>query len=159
MPNSALIIGVGNEYRGDDGVGPAVVHALESRLPPDVEMTVQSGEATALMNVWMNTSLVILIDAVAPQGTPGKIYRLEAHAGPLPEHFLSCSTHDFGVAAAIELARTVGQLPPRVIVYGVEGQDFALGAQLSPQVERAVQPVVARVDAEIQSVSGTTQGQ
>jgi hydrogenase maturation protease len=145
-----LIIGVGNEYRGDDGIGIAVAHALDGgALPADVEVRVQSGEATALMTAWADARAVILIDAVAAQDSPGKIYRIEAHAKPIPEHFLSCSTHNFGVAAAIELARAVGQLPPRVIVYGVEGEDFSMGAQLSPTVRAAVGEAVTRIIADI----------
>jgi hydrogenase maturation protease len=147
-----LIIGVGNEYRGDDGVGPAVAHALDNgTLPAEVEVIVQSGEATALMTAWADATDVILIDAVAAQDSPGKIYRIEAHAKPIPEHFLSCSTHDFGVAAAIELARAVGQLPPRVIVYGVEGEDFSMGAQLSPMVAGTVGEVVVSIMADIRT--------
>jgi hypothetical protein len=47
------------------------------------------------------------------------------------------------------LARAVGQLPPRVIVYGVEGEDFSMGAQLSPTVRAAVGEVVTRIIADI----------
>ncbi len=94
-------------------------------------------------------NVVILIDAVAVQGTPGKVYRIDANAMPLPAKLFSRSTHDFGVAAAIELARALGQLPSRVIVFGVEGQDFFDGAELSSPVEQAVIEVVNQVVAEL----------
>jgi hydrogenase maturation protease len=113
-----------------------------------VEVIMQSGEATALMNAWEDADLVILIDAVAVQGTPGKVYRIDANATPLPADLFPRSTHDFGVAVAIELARTLGQLPSRVIIFGVEGQDFFDGAGLSPPVEQAVMEVVDQVVAE-----------
>lgn len=149
MPQTTLIIGVGNEYRGDDGVGPAVLRALAGTQPADVEMVVQAGEALALMTAWMDAERVILIDAVAARGTPGKMYRIDARKTPLPAHFLACSTHDFGVAAAIELARTIGLLPPHIILYGIEGQDFAPGAGLSSPIARAVHTVAARVTQEV----------
>jgi hydrogenase maturation protease len=76
------------------------------------------------------------------------VYRIDANAMPLPAELFSRSTHDFGVAAAIELARTLGQLPSRVIVFGVEGQDFLDGAGLSSPVEQAVIEVVKQVVAE-----------
>jgi hydrogenase maturation protease len=148
VPQTTLIIGVGNEYRGDDGVGPAVIRALAGTQPAEVGMIVQAGEALPLINAWMDAELVILIDAVAARGRPGKIHRIDARETSLPAHFLACSTHDFGVAAAIELARTVGLLPPHVILYGVEGQDFAPGAGLSSPVARAVRTVAARVIQE-----------
>jgi hypothetical protein len=46
---------------------------------------------------------------------------------------------------AIELARALGQLPPRLIVYGVEGADFTAGEGLSLDVEKAAQAVVRLV--------------
>jgi hydrogenase maturation protease len=150
MLSKTLIVGVGNEYRRDDGVGPAVVRALEGKLPPSVEITVQSGEATALMDAWGDANCVILIDAVAERSTPGKVYRIDANATPLPADLFPRSTHDFGLAAAIELARTLGQLPSRVIVFGVEGQVFCDGVGLSPLVEQAVTEVANQVMAEFQ---------
>ena len=148
MVSKVLVIGVGNEYRRDDGVGPAVVRALAGRLSPSVAVTEQSGEATALMNAWDGANCAILIDAVAVQGTPGKVYRIDASAAPLPVELFSRSTHAFGVAAAIELARALGQLPSRVIVFGIEGEDFCDGVGLSPLVEQAVTEVANQVMAE-----------
>src|SRR3954452_13627171 len=51
----------------------------------------------------------------------------EAAKQPIPRTMFNCSTHDLGVAEAIELARAFGKLPPRLIVYGIEGRDFDEG--------------------------------
>lgn len=157
MTRKTVVIGVGNEYRGDDGVGLVVVRALDGKLPAGVEVVVQTGEATALMNAWVDATHLILIDAVAAQGTPGKTYRIDASETPLPVELFSRSTHDFGVATAIELARALGQLPPHVVVYGIEGQNFSAGAQLLPSVERAVDEVVSLVLAEVQAIERSTE--
>jgi Ni,Fe-hydrogenase maturation factor len=34
----AVVIGVGNEFRRDDGTGPAVIGRLRDRVPPGVEL-------------------------------------------------------------------------------------------------------------------------
>ncbi len=44
---------------------------------------------------------------------------------------------------------TLGRLPPRCIVYAIEGRSFALGEPLSPPVSQAVADVARRVAAEI----------
>ena len=67
---------------------------------------------------------------------------------PLPAVFSRSSTHSFGVAEAVELARALGRLPARVVVFGIEGRDFTPGEGLSPDVDAAVDEVVRRVTEE-----------
>ena len=67
--------------------------------------------------------------------------------------FFNFSTHGFGVAEAVELARSLNQLPPQLIIYGIEGKNFADGFGLSPEVEGAAAQVVRRVLLEIKIFS------
>ena len=48
------------------------------------------------------------------------------------------STHGFGVAEGIELARALGALPPVCVVYAVEGERFETGAPISEAVARTL---------------------
>ena len=91
----------------------------------------------------------MLIDAVHSGAEPGTIHRVDAHAQPIAKKFFRFSTHAFGLAEAVELARALGRLPPRLIVYGVEGTTFEAGIGLSPEVAAAVQEVVERVLGEL----------
>ena len=86
----------------------------------------------------------MLVDAVRSGAPPGTIHRLDARAGPVPTGFFHYSTHAFSVAEAVELARSLDQLPPHLIVYGIEGEKFAAGVGLSLVVEQAVETVVER---------------
>jgi hydrogenase maturation protease len=70
--------------------------------------------------------------------------------------FSRVSTHAFGVAEAIELARVLHQLPPVLVIYGVEGATFELGADLSEQVAAAVPQVVAQVRQELLALTGSS---
>lgn len=144
-----LVIGVGNAYRGDDAVGLLVARRLKEESLDSVMILVESGEGTALMEAWEDAETVILIDAVSSGARPGTVYRLEAHAQPIPTNFFHHSTHAFSVAEAIELTRALNQLPPYLIVYGIEGKDFEAGEGLSPEVQKAAQEVVTRVLQEI----------
>jgi Ni,Fe-hydrogenase maturation factor len=76
-----------------------------------------------------------------------------ARAAPIPSRFFRCSTHVFSVAEAVELGRALNQLPPRLIVYGIEGKDFAAGVGLSAVVDRAADTVAARVLDEIRTLT------
>jgi len=138
------VIGVGNPFRCDDGIGPLVAREVKKRVP-HLEVMEASGEGAELMELWAGAETVIVIDAVSSEAKPGVIYRFEAHREALPAFLFSGSTHRFGVAQAVELARALGKLPKRVIVYGIEGKSFRFGTELSPEVEAVVETAARRV--------------
>ena len=146
-----VIIGVGNEYRSDDGAGIAVARRLRAIFPKGVTILEESGEGAALMQAWQGATCVMLVDAVRSGASPGTIHRLDARAAPMPAGFFHYSTHAFSVAEAVELARSLDQLPPHLIVYGIEGANFAAGIELSPAVEQAVEVMVERLAQKIQA--------
>jgi len=146
---TALIIGIGNASRGDDAAGLIAARRIQEALlalpdPPDpgrVAVLEQDGEGTALMALWESQGTVILIDAARSGAAAGSIHRFDARSRPLPAGFRGCSTHAFGVAEAVELARALDRLPPRLIVYGIEGRSFSVGAPPSEAVESAARAV------------------
>jgi hydrogenase maturation protease len=140
--SGTLIIGCGNQYRRDDAVGLIVARRLKERAPEHVRVLEETSDGAALIESWKDADTVILIDAVHSGAEPGTFHRLDAHTQPIPTESFHCSTHAFSIAEAIELARALGQLPPRLVVYGVEGKTFEAGLELSPEVEKAVQRVV-----------------
>src|SRR5215472_16154878 len=145
MSSPILVIGVGNEYRSDDGVGLVVARKLRAKNLSDMLIIESSGDGAALMEAWKAAHSVILIDAAASGRAPGTIHRFDAVTQPLPTNFSFHSTHAFGVAEAIGLARALQQLPPRLMVYAIEGKNFTAGVGLSPKVARAVQKVIAQI--------------
>src|SRR5271157_5764524 len=134
-------IGVGNEYRGDDGAGVAVARRLPAQFPCGVTILEESGEGAALIQAWEGAAWVMLVDAVRSGAPPGTIQRLDARTAPVPAGFFHYSTHAFSVAEAVELARSLERLPPQLIVYGIEGENFDAGVGLSSAVRQAVETV------------------
>ncbi len=153
-PKSAIVlIGVGNEFRGDDAVGLLIARRFAEMEIPGVTVREESGEGAALMETWQDADTVFLFDAVFNGKKPaGTIYRMDARAETIPADFFHYSTHRFGAAEAVELARELGQLPPRLVIFGVEGENFDYGTELSPAVEQIIQEVVNKVILEINGV-------
>ncbi len=147
-----LIIGVGNLYRCDDAVGILIARNLESRKTERMDIKEQSGEGTSLMEVWKDCDRVFIVDAVSSGAPCGSIHRLNASES-IPSRFFSCSTHNFGVAEAIELARTLNQLPEHLQLFGIEGKNFEPGEVLSPEVESAIELVTDEIFQSISSIS------
>jgi hydrogenase maturation protease len=132
------VIGVGNAWRRDDGAGVAVAAALGGTC------TDQPGR---LLDLWANAAHVIVVDAAASGAAPGTIHRFDVTSAPLPASIARSSTHTFGVADAIELARALGRLPARMDVYAIEGADYTAGEGLTPAVARAAETLANELRA------------
>ena len=132
-----LVLGVGNAGRGDDAAGLEVARRVGAAGIRAVEL----GEPIALLDAWDGASEVIVVDAVRSGAEPGTVHRLDARAGPLPARRFQASTHHVSVAGVVELGRSLGRLPDRLEVYGIEGGRFEAGNVLVPAVRRAVEEV------------------
>ena len=150
-----LIIGIGNDHRHDDAVGLTAARRLRARKLPRITIVEATGEGTALMEFWQNADTVILLDAVQSGAAPGTIHRLDACNQTVHTSFLRCSTHALGVAEAIELARALNRLPPRLLVLGIEGRDFTPGSGLSLEVEDALPVLLKTVTQDMASLGPT----
>jgi hydrogenase maturation protease len=150
MSARRLVIGVGNPYRGDDGVGLAVAQQVRKSAGEDVVVLECEQEPTRLVDAWEGADVAVVVDACAGGAAPGTVHRFDVGEGPLPARVFRSSTHSFGVGDAVELARTLGRLPERLVVYGVEGSEFGAGASLSSPVASAVRGVAAAIVDEFQ---------
>ena len=143
------MIGLGNRWRSDDGAGLAVVERLRGRLPAGVGARAYEGEPTGLIDAWEGASALWLVDAVQSGAPAGTLHRLDAAGAPLPAALLGPSSHHVGLGEAVELARVLGRLPDRVLVYGIEGGSFDVGEGLTPPVAAAVDALVERLAGEL----------
>jgi hydrogenase maturation protease len=150
MAPPVLTLGIGNAYRSDDAVGLLVARRLRQRRLPGVEVREHDGEAARLIEAWRGAGAVILIDAVAADAAPGHVLRFDAGAQPIPHALFRCSTHAFGVAEAVELARALGELPPHLVVYGVVGASWEHGETPCQQVMSAIPDVERAIMAEVE---------
>lgn len=146
-----LIIGIGNEYRRDDAAGLLVARRLKEHVNDDVTVLELSGEGAALMEAWQEADAVILIDAVQSGAAAGVIHRLDAQVQQIPHRFFHYSTHAFSIAEAIELARALHQIPPHLLLYGIEGKNFAAGTEISMEILSAAEEVTQRILAELRT--------
>jgi hydrogenase maturation protease len=102
-----------------------------------------------LLDLFRDARAAIVVDAISSGSEPGTLHRFDASAEPVPAQAFRSSTHAFGVGEAIELARALGRLPERVVVYGIEGCEFGPGAGLTPAVDAALPDVVDAVVRDV----------
>ena len=141
-----LVIGMGHPDRGDDAVGRVVADRLLRDPLPGVKVVATDGEAGKLLDLFDEADHVIIVDAGLSGAKPGTIHRLDAVTASLPRPMFA-----IGLVESIELARTLGTLPRRCVVFAVEGERFDLGAGLSAPVAEAVDALVRLVADELRT--------
>ncbi|HUO49528.1 MAG TPA: hydrogenase maturation protease [Acidimicrobiales bacterium] len=158
----AVVVGLGNPYRGDDGVGPAVAELVERRLgrtPLDglglrVEVLAGIPDPMDLIGRWDDALVAVVVDA-AETGTdaaiavsPGTVSVIAARRdrtlADLPAAWPT-STHHLGLGTAIRVAHALDSAPAQVLVVAVEGEQFGFSDALSPPVAAAVELAADRV--------------
>ncbi|GLH99755.1 hydrogenase maturation protease [Phytohabitans aurantiacus] len=150
MKGNEVVIGIGNIYRRDDGLGPAVASLLVGSLP-GVEIVETDGEATRLLEFWTGARIAVVVDAVRVRGgTPGRIHRFDeselAVDVPGARH-----SHAVRLGDVVALARVLDRLPERLVIFAVEVTDTGYGLGLSAPVAAAS----ATVANEIARLLGT----
>jgi hydrogenase maturation protease len=145
---TAIVIGVGNRFRSDDAVGLVVAERVQTRRG-GLRVVTHSGDLFGLRDAWRGADVVVLVDALSSPEAPGTIRRFDVQDMPLPSGAFRGSTHAFGMADVVALARSMGALPPRLIVYGVVGGCFDHGDELSEPVARAVDGLVERILGDV----------
>ena len=140
-----MVIGVGNDFRRDDGAGPAVIARLQGLTPPGVRLVVTDGEPTRLIDAWAGADLAVVVDAVrADPPRPGKIHRFVVdRPGAAPGR--TASSHGLGFDDAIRLAVALDRMPGRLIVHAIEAADLSQGPGLTAPVAAAVGVVAGAV--------------
>ena len=153
MVASPLVIGVGNADCGDDGVGLTVARRLMIRPPDGVRVVEHTGEWMSLLDCLSSAESAYMVDACMAGGPPGTISRFDVAAAALPHVAFGCSTHGMGLAHAVELARALGRLPHRCVLYAIDGRRFEIGAPLSQEVAIAAERVADLIRGELQCAS------
>ncbi len=149
-----IVLGIGQDLRGDDAVGMAVVsqwaaenpHKLASR---QIEVDTIPLPGLGLLDMISGYQTAILVDAVL--GGPG------VEAGVLftltPDDLADFtrgtgSAHGWGVAESLKLGHTLKMesLPEKILLLGIGARQVDVGAGMSPAVAAAIPEAVRMLD-------------
>ncbi len=142
-PSTVLVLGLGNDALGDDGVGIHAIRALAGQALPAHVRTLEGGTAGwGIVGYLEGVDRLVLIDAMDMGRPPGTVVTVrpdELRRRHLPDR---ASLHGTSVLDALELAATLGLEPREVRIVGVQPAEIAWGFELSPALRRALPGVV-----------------
>jgi hydrogenase maturation protease len=145
-----VVVGIGNPYRGDDGAGWAVIDRLKEVMGCSIEFVKQRGDIAELIDIFAHYHTVYLVDAYQSHALMEAWRRIDIYQESIPDEHPQTSTHGFSIAQAISLARNLDQLPNKLILYSIKGDNYAISDRLSPSVAESVGGVVTAILKEIQ---------
>ena len=160
MLDRVHIVGVGSPF-GDDRLGwvaaetlqrSSAVNALE---PGRIVISILDRPGAMLLAHCHDADHVIVMDAVRSGAVPGTRHRLSV--SDLADSRLPATSHGFGVAAALELARVLGGLPDRLLLYGIEMDASCSGCVLSDAVAGVMPVFVREIEKEALAFANSVQ--
>lgn len=145
-----LVLGLGNPLRGDDGVGPRVVEALNRRGLPEGTTALDAGTGGLdLLHVLEGWKRAIVIDAADVGREPGQFARFTPDEARFVGSGDAVSLHNAGLAEVLALAKRVDQSLPELVIFGVQPEKTGWGEGLSEIVEATLPALVDKVLDEI----------
>jgi hydrogenase maturation protease len=159
VTNNGLIkiIGFGNIFMGDDGIGVHVIEKLQQQqiFKNNENIEIVDGGTSGIDLIFMlhDTVKVIIIDAIdAGQEvaqivvfSPNEIVEFKKKV------FKSYSLHDIDLAEAFELVRNLN-LPAEIKIIGIKPKKVCYSDKLSPEIENSIPEIIAKVKEEISAV-------
>jgi hydrogenase maturation protease len=152
MRDPILLIGVGNEFRSDDGLGIYAAREIRRRNVPGVRVVEQNGDGTALMEAWEDYRYVIVVDAMNSGTASGDVHCIDAVTQRIPSHLFHYSSHSFGVVEAIEMSRVLKRLPEMLLLYGIEGKLFEVGPGLTDSVLKNMPEMLSNIEHDLHRI-------
>lgn len=145
MTIKTLVMGLGNELLGDEGVGVHAARSLQQQPLSKIVEIIAAGTAI-LDTLWYpeRAERVIIIDAMKAGGSPGTLYRTEL--SDCREKDAIASMHGFDIFRV--MAMTGKKELPEVTVFGVEPEHIGWSLKLSPAVHRTVPHLLKIVEKE-----------
>lgn len=144
MPRT-IVLCLGNELLGDDGIGIRASEELRRRLRPDVDVVASSQSGLALLELLEGYDRAVIVDAIQTgTGPPGQIVRLSPDD---LRHTHAPSPHYAGLPEMFAIASTLSlKFPTQIDLIAVEiGDASTVGGPISGEVLSSLRPLVESV--------------
>jgi hydrogenase maturation protease len=153
---NVLVLGVGNMLLTDEGVGGRVAEEIlrQYKIPAGVEVIDGGTMGMDLLPYMDDRTHLFIVDAIKTKQTPGHAVRLPLDDPPAFFRTM-ISPHQLGLAEVLGVAELTDNLPPNIVLFGMEPVSLETAIGLTPEVERNVPVLVQMVLDELASLGLT----
>lgn len=150
MNSKTLVVGVGNPFRHDDGIGLAIVKILQEENNPSMIVVDGGTDGFSLFDRLALYEHAIIIDAVFMGESPGVIKLFSSQEAKLQIKGDALSTHGFGLADVLKLTEEFG-VKTIIKIIGIQPESVDFGAGLSEVVKNSIPQILELVKREIKT--------
>jgi hydrogenase maturation protease len=160
--NGILVAGIGSVLMGDEGVGVFVLRRLLAErggigpigpirpiLPSGIDFVELGTGGIALVHQLAGRRKAVIIDCAKMGEEPGTIRRFTPEEIRSRKVVTGGSLHEGDVLGIIDLAKSLGQAPPEIVIFGIEPERIDPGAGLSEPLRMRIGEYVRAVAAEL----------
>ena len=133
-----LVIGYGNELRGDDGVGPKTAAAVEQLKLPGVRCLTRHQLTPELAEEISRANKVIFVDAATGE-TEVRIREVAPAVDPVVR------AHSADPAALLTLGKQLFGTSPKAWMITIPVENTTFGEELSPRARRGLETAVEEI--------------
>jgi hydrogenase maturation protease len=148
------IISLGNELRGDDSIGPAVIEQLnKSDLSVPMNLIDAGTDAFTILDHLIGEDPIIIVDCMKMGAEPGNIKKFNIEEVTIRQIEKSISLHGFGFGEIYDMAKDIGDVAECTLI-GIEPKSIDFGEVLSDEVKDSLPFVVKMVIEEANKYGG-----
>ena len=151
----AGVIGVGNPFRKDDGIGIVLLEKLIEKkddLPSDIEFIDGGTGGMNLLHMLALFDRVLIIDAVKFNDKPGTSKLFKSEDVCSKKSSINISTHESDVLKIINLSKELGEIPDELFIFGVQPKDTSSGNSLSSDLQQSIESLTLNLQNEITNI-------
>jgi len=145
------IIGFGNKYRSDDGIGIRVIEELEKLdFFKNIEIVNGGTSGTDLIFLIKGCSKLIIIDAIDAGQNTGDVVNIKVDdiEDFIKRGYKSLSLHDLNLTDILKLIKAL-KINADISIIGVKPKSIDFGDRLSPEIEKKIPEIISIIKKEI----------
>lgn len=151
-----MVLGVGSILMMDEGIGIRAIEELQNRyiFPENVELLDGGTSGIELLSYISGKDYLLIIDAIKggmPPGTVLKVDGEDVHA----KFRTRISPHQIGIADLLASACLTGELPKRLVLYGIEPKTIQMGIGFSEEVKAGFEHLLEVVLEDLRGIGVT----
>lgn len=151
-----MVLGVGSILMMDEGLGIRAIEELQRRFvfPDNVELLDGGTSGIELLSYISGKDHLIIIDAIKGGMSPGTVLKVEGqdvHA----KFRTRISPHQIGISDLLASACLTGELPKRLVLYGIEPKTIQMGIGFSDEVRAGFDHLLDVVVQELAEIGIT----
>lgn len=151
---NVLVLGLGNILMNDDAAGAIVTKELQKEYCDSNNFKIVEGGTLGLdlLHYLEWTDYLIIIDSVQLDMEAGTVVKIEKD--DLDYVFQNkLSPHQMGMKDILFAAEMSGDLPEKIVFYGIQVGNVNMDMQLSPNVENNLEKLKSEVIKEIKQLT------